>query len=285
MSAPSLRFPCLLVLTAALFPACGRNALLSEGTPGALPATGFPFAPTEGCRNGSQPGCSQCCRAVVDEYGVEGCSIEGVNWSKFASGPCPTTCPPCAVCMTATEEVLTSRAANPRPDCDCPTVDTGIDPCMALGSCECFCSSLQLSLSMCPQLAAATCSHGNHCGTMLLAAPGPYALGEELAALWVNFDTRTAFLGACGGLDIQRWQGTAYVTVSQAAGCPSTSAESALAYGQSRRMTLTIPTDLGGGRFRLQGTYYWDCAGGTAVGPATCTGPIGAHVDVGINAQ
>jgi len=58
-----------------------------------------------------------------------------------------------------------------------------------------------------------------------------------------------------------------------------------LPYGQSQRVSVTIPPEFGAGWFRLHGTYFFGCTSGAQVGPATCAGPIDIHVDLGIKAR
>ena len=294
-------YPCrgrrvLLALALASSLACGRDRLTGAGSGAMGDGAGIgsaglnlPFDPNQGCRDYSSPGCSQCCVSTVDLEGQESCSIDELNTSTSLPGPCAATCPACARCSISAEQSLAEKADSARPDCNCPETDIVNDPCYDLAGCACFCSSLEWSLSACPQSASAACSKGNHCGAVLLVAPGPYIAGDEIEILWANFGSDTAFMGNCGGVAFARADPIfgSYITVSQAAPCLSTSAGEALAQGQTWSSIVIVPKGVGAGVFSLGGTYYFGCEGAAvAIGPATCiAGPIYVSASIGIMAN
>ena len=244
---------------------------------------GLPFSPTEGCRDNSSAGCSQCCAQSVDDNGAQTCDISQSYASMSGPGPCPSGCPTCARCSTLTESSLSDKAKSSRSDCDCPTVDPGIDPCYAPSSCGCFCSSLMAGLAACPQVGETVCGHGNHCGAIVTSSSGPYRGGEKVTAVWTNYDTRPAVLGSCGALSLLRQEGLSQGTILEAPSCAPTDVGVVLQFGQSWTYVMTLPTGSYGSQFWLHGTYYLGCTGGSGVAPEGCTaGPIDSYQSIQI---
>jgi hypothetical protein len=259
-----------LMMTAVAWLACGRSSPVQDADGGSL---SLPFDPVAGCRETSSAACAQCCAPSggLDQNG--GCTIERTNSAEFTADPCPATCSPCARCSEAAERSLAEAAEHARPDCDCPTVDPGIDPCFTPQGCGCFCVGLASNLNACPQAGARACGHGNHCGVALVAPRGYYRAGDQVEAMWINFDSRTAFLDACGSVGLESESG-GWATIVKPAPCPSTGVTVALAQNQSWSVTVTLaatPTAWAA----LFGAYYLDCQSTTPFDPSTCSaGPI-----------
>ena len=153
-------------------------------------------------------------------------------------------------------------------------MDPGIDPCIAPEECGCFCVGLASHLDACPQSGASACGHGNHCGAILVAAPGAYRTGDEVQALWINFDSRTVFLDACGNVGLESEAGPGGATLVPPAACAAADATVALAQGQSWPVTLTV-TSTTSAWAALYGAYYLGCSNGALPSPTTCSaGPI-----------
>jgi hypothetical protein len=136
-------------------PAIGGSSGAQQQGPGS-----YEIAPDAlvGCRAPDEPGCVLCCTGTTDDGR---CSyLEGdEDWSQYdvdpwynasgvMDGPCPDDCPACAQCSERTEQAL--REFESRPECDCPTLEIGIDPCFAPDSCECYCVRLQSAMQACP---------------------------------------------------------------------------------------------------------------------------------------
>jgi hypothetical protein len=260
------------LVIALAFGACGRTA--SEQDAGVSVPLNLPFDPVAGCRENSSATCSECCIPSGGVGGNGGCTIYRTNSAEFtAAVDCPSTCAPCARCSEAAEKSLANAAQHVRPDCDCATIDPGIDPCFTPEGCGCFCVGLTSNLNACPQLGTTTCGHGNRCGVGLVAAPGPYHTGDQVQALWINFDSRTAFLDACGSVGL-RSGGRGGTTIVPPAPCPTAGATVALAQGQSAPAAVTVATP-STSQATVFGTYYLDCQNGAPFDPSTCSaGPL-----------
>jgi len=270
--------------------ACGGN-IASDGsssttsTVGGANSVSLPFDPTQGCRDFSSPGCAQCCMPGVDYTGAQVCNVQQAYSSSVVDGACSSDCQPCAPCNATTESSLLDTAANPRTACDCPHVDIGIDPCFSNG-CECFCSRLFGSLLGCPQLGPTVCKSGNHCGVELLVEPGPYHPGDTLNVYWFNFSSNTAIVNDCGNPDVQQLQESSvtYFVVASPLPCASNSVMT-LAPGAQVSTTVNVPTGVGGGFFRVHGTYYLECPAGTS-SPAACgSSPIDVSSNFDVYSQ
>jgi hypothetical protein len=116
---------------------------------------------------------------------------------------------------------------------------------------------------------------------VLVAAPGPYRAGDQVQALWINFDSRTAFLDACGSIGLMSESiSNGETTVVPPAPCPQAGGIVALGQDQSWSATLTLaatPTAWAA----VFGAYYLGCQNTTPFDPSTCTaGPITVGQDV-----
>jgi hypothetical protein len=262
-------FSWLLIVLA--FGACGRTSS-GQNAVATIPLN-LPFDPVAGCRDNASTTCTECCLPNVTTAGNDSCSIYRTNSVQSAPGACPSTCPPCGRCSLASEKSLANAAAHARPECDCATIDPGMDPCFTPEGCGCFCAGLTSNLNACPQLGTATCSHGNRCGVVLVADPGPYHVGDQVQALWINFDSRTAFLDSCGevGLRSPPWRGDTLIPPTP---CPTDGVPLALGQGQSVPATLTLATS-SMGPAEVFGTYHLGCPNDATVDPSACrAGPI-----------
>ena len=265
------RLPLLLMALTCL--ACGRTS--SEQDAGGAVPLNLPFDPIAGCRENSSASCTECCTPSSGLSGNGGCTIYRTNSAEFMAVDCPSTCSPCARCTAAAEQSLANAAKNARPDCDCPTVDPGLDPCFTPDGCGCFCAGLASNLNACPQIGTATCGHGNHCGAVLVAATGPYHVGDQVQALWINFDRRTVFLDACGSVGLRDGRGSGTTIVSPAP-CQTAGATVALTQGQSAPATVTLPAS-STAQATVFGTYYLGCQSAALFDPSTCSaGPLQA---------
>lgn len=269
-------------------PRASSNGGSGSGQTNVTIRVNLPFDPTQGCRDTSTPDCAQCCSASTDTTGTEMCTVVREGSSSSVLGPCPSDCPHCAACSTATERFLASAVAQSRPDCDCRSQVIGIDPCIAPNDCGCFCDGLDRSLSQCPQLAPAVCQTANHCGVELMIAPGPYHQGDAIDVYWLNFTLGPANVNNCGNLDVEQYQvptttiPPAYVRLSSAKPCASPTDAMTLAPGaQSAPVTITVPSGVGGGHFLFHGTYHIDC--NTEAVPATTCNPGAIDVSIGFD--
>lgn len=109
-----------------------------------------------GCRAPSDPGCFRCCtgtgadgRCAYQEGANAASPSASTDYSVSGSyaGPCAADCPACAPCSAAAEKTL--REIQPRPDCDCATIQPIVDPCFGAGSCDCYCSIVNDLLDVC----------------------------------------------------------------------------------------------------------------------------------------
>ena len=112
---------------------------------------------TVGCRAPQEPGCGICCQELTDEAFEPSCIQKSAtgdsDWFDSVErldGPCPSDCEPCAACSLRDEQQLVNMEA--RPDCNCGSIDIGIDPCFAPMSCECYCQSYSALTETCPHL-------------------------------------------------------------------------------------------------------------------------------------
>ena len=253
-----------------------------SGGVGGTSAINLPFDPTLGCRDFSSPDCNQCCSPGVDDTGAANCNVRQLNTSSALAGPCPSDCPACAICDTATEQSLLADVSQPRPDCDCRSVYVGIDPCFSPNDCGCFCDGLERSLAECPQLGKAVCQSANHCGVQLAIEPGPYHPGDIINLYWINFSAGTAYVDNCGNPEVLQLHASedAFFIVASAQPCASPDAAMTLAPGQqSSPISVSVPTGVGGGLFRLYGTYHINCGTDSVI--ATTCNP--GTIDVSIN--
>ena len=249
----------------------------------------LPFDPTAGCRDLSNTGCNRCCTPYVDPNGAEQCGVKDVSQGSptysSVAGPCGSDCPVCARCTNQYQQVLEDAANNPRPECYCPTTDTGVDPCMDRSGCACFCSTLIGSLISCPQLGQSACINGNQCRAIIVASPGPYAPGDQLEALWINFGTEATYLGNCGNLAIGRSDIGTSTTLLQAAPCSAGASGKLASGGGSLPWTVKIPNDIGAGVLWLHGTFYIGCDGNIPESSHCTAGPLDVYYIVDVKAQ
>ncbi len=110
--------------------------------------------PMEGCRGPEEENCDECCKATKDgESCVRLSTSTGSDWynsSELIDGPCPIDCEPCAQCLLRDEQDL--ETLGNRPECDCDTIEIGIDPCFVAMSCACYCSRYLRLAEACPNL-------------------------------------------------------------------------------------------------------------------------------------
>ena len=247
---------------------------------------GLPFDTSDGCRDFASAGCERCCLPGVDHTGAAVCNIWQLNSSSSVAGACPADCPPCAGCTASTEQSLLNAAANPRTDCNCPTVDTGGDPCIAPTECGCCCVNFMASLAACPQLGTTACGNGNHCGLELLVKPGPYHPGDTVSVYWLNLGSSMAYVANCGSFDILRWDSVSQVTVAPASPCLSPGVTMIVPPNMSASLTsVTLPSNAGGGFFVFHTTYYLGCGVGAPDAGSCAAGPIDIDVRVDVYAQ
>jgi hypothetical protein len=256
---------------------------------GAGTALTLPFDPTAGCRDLSITGCPRCCTSSVDQNGVEQCNLDeasqnSITYSSVA-GPCSSDCPVCAQCSVQSQQALTNATNNPRPECDCLTLDTGIDPCFGPSGCECFCSTLMGALISCPQSGQAACNNGNHCRPFIVASPGLYAPGSQLEVMWLNFGTQPVYLGNCGNLAIERNNVGSMTTLMQASPCSAGATGLLAANGGSLPWKIVIPSNIGAGQLWLHGTFYTGCTGGITDASHCAAGPFDTYDIIDVKAQ
>jgi len=136
------------------------------------------------------------------------------------------------------------------------------------------------------QLGPTVCKSGNHCGVELLVESGPYHPGDTLNVYWFNFSSNTAIVNDCGNPDVQQLQESSvtYFVVASPLPCASNSVMT-LAPGAQVSTTVNVPTGVGGGFFRVHGTYYLECPAGTS-SPAACgSSPIDVSSNFDVYSQ
>ena len=258
-------------------------------TNGASGSVALPFDPTAGCRDLSISGCSRCCTTYVDQNGAEQCGVSEASQDSTTygsvAGSCGSDCPVCARCTVQDQQTLDNATNTPRPECYCPTVGSGVDPCMDSSGCECFCNNLMGAVISCPQSGQAACNNGNHCSAFLATSPGPYAPGDLLEAVWINYGTESVYLGNCGNLAFERNDIGTMTTLLQASPC-SVGATGLLASdGGSLAWKINIPSNVGVGQLWLHGTYYIGCDS-SIPNPSHCaTGPLDTYYIIDVRAQ
>lgn len=128
----------------------GSDATGGTGVDGGA-GGGAPDPSTEGCRGPQEPGCGTCCQPdganCSERFSNGGDGYYGV---RTLVGPCPASCPSCAQCSFTSENNL--RNLGCRADCDCDTIEIGIDPCFGPDSCECYCRQLIVGRTECPHV-------------------------------------------------------------------------------------------------------------------------------------
>jgi len=123
----------------------------------AKPAHAPAKSAVDGCRDPRIPyndvSCDVCCDQNLDNC----LEYSGDEWYNsieyFYAQDCPDACPKCASCFSRDEDNLKKlvppEGCNPA---DCETMDIGVDPCFARGSCECFCETANDLMAKCPQV-------------------------------------------------------------------------------------------------------------------------------------
>ena len=103
-----------------------------------------------GCRSPEEPGCQSC--VYQNEGG--GCTTryasDETDWYNGMRSGCREDAPECALCSKRSESILKQVFFRNRfTQCDCESIEIGIDPCFS-GGCECICNKLNYLTEACP---------------------------------------------------------------------------------------------------------------------------------------